>query len=439
MRIVFPFILLFAFAQAVFHGQHHVSGKSMTSQEEDNNSSDDDTPREYVVLLAQDEQQSPCIESVLRHINMTTAHDNVRHVYNNSAFRGFSINANQAHFHTLNNLSAVSVMEKSVQVATTVYLRPNATWGLERISQGFTASGNSSGLHASYLYDDINVGQGVDIYVVDTGVYAENTAFGGRVTSGFTAFGVTGDTSGHGTHVAGITASNPYGVASKANIIAIKALDEMTGSIAPVIAGIDAVINLHDTKKANDTLLGSVIQLSLGTTYGTQFVPLIRALNSAVKAGIHVVVAAGNDGQDACQVSPASAGGINGSIITVGSISSTNMISNFSNVGDCVDLYSPGEDILSTWITGPQSNHYLDGTSMATPYVSGIVAYQIARNISLAQDPSAMKAWLRDRALTGMLNGTKSRTSSPLLANNGVSISSADDMARKAFAKSVAS
>ena len=126
-----------------------------------------------------------------------------------------------------------------------------------------------------------------------------------------------------------------------------------SGTWAGVIAGIDhAVTNCPGKCVAN---------MSLGGGFSAS---LNKAVDDAVTAGVMMVVAAGNDGGDACTKSPASAE----KAITIGSITSSNdSMSTFSNFGACVDLYEPGSDIKSAWSTSDTSTNTISGTSMASP------------------------------------------------------------------------
>ena len=140
------------------------------------------------------------------------------------------------------------------------------------------------------------------------------------------------------------------GVASNANLYGVKTLDSDGGGWSSnVIAGIDNVIRRHDEQlRSGSTFAGSVISMSLAST---EPVPAIdAAVSAAVSAGIHVCVAAGNNGEDACRSSPASSGGSHGDAITVGAIDMNNRRASFSNHGDCVDVYAPGVDVISSWV-----------------------------------------------------------------------------------------
>ncbi|KAG8630920.1 hypothetical protein KVT40_000060 [Elsinoe batatas] len=405
-------------------------GTPRTGVEQDDEG--DDTPMEYTVLLNPDQPTPPEILSVLADLELTPESENVYEIYNNSAFRGFSVNANRVAANKLHAMDSVGVLEKTVELTLAVERRGGSPWGLERISTG-SNGGATRGLASTYQYDDGKLGQGADIYIVDTGVYTEHTNFGGRAVPGWPASG-SADQDGHGTHVAGIAASNTYGVASRANIIAVRSLAGGSGTSSSVIAGLNYAVQKHDEKKAAGSLVGSVISMSLSTPYGQRSSTFTQAVNAATKAGVHVVVAAGNDGQNACGVSPAEAGGAQGPAISVGSIGFDNTVSDFSNTGPCVDVYAPGEQIISTYINGPQATAYLSGTSMAAPYVTGIVAYQMARDPTLAQNPAAMKEWLKNNALKGIVGGNVLKGDPLLLVNNGVSVGPAMTAARDRLA-----
>jgi subtilisin family serine protease len=153
----------------------------------------------------------------------------------------------------------------------------NAPWGLMRISSAKTIS------PSRYYYPD-EAGQGVDIYVIDTGVDASHPEFGGRVVERVSF--VSGESSnvedghGHGTHVAGTCAGVTFGVAKKANLIGVRVLDNSgSGWWTDVIAGIEWVYNRHASNNRP-----SVINMSLG---GDTVDAVDAAVNAAVAAGVY--------------------------------------------------------------------------------------------------------------------------------------------------------
>jgi cerevisin len=206
-------------------------------------------------------------------------------------------------------------------------------------------------------------------------------------------------------------------VASGANILAKKVLDETgTGSSATTLRAISDVIEQHNTRKFEPGFKGSVINMSFNLAKSPA---MNSAIQTAMGNGIHAVVAAGNEGTNSCNFSPSSVGGSGGNAISVGAISIQNQLSTFSNTGPCVDVYAPGQDIVSAWIGGDNVINAIDGTSMAAPHVTGLVAYHIARNSSLAQDPAAMKAFVRDSGLKSKISGSFYQGDPVILVNNG--------------------
>merc|ERR1719189_2561467 len=245
-----------------------------------------------------------------------------------------------------------------------------ATWGLNRI--GADDSDRNGG------------GAGVTIYVQDTGVRVTHQEFGGRassaldVTSG-SAVECNGDLScaadvqGHGTHCAGTAGGQTYGVAAAASVRAVKTLsDQGSGARSWQYTAIDWVT----TNGARP----AVISMSLGGNGADPGYSTV--IDAAVENGVTVVVAAGNSNSDACNFSPAFAA----NAITVGSTTSTDSRSSFSNYGTCVEIWAPGSSVVSASSSSDIGTRTLSGTSMACPHVSGAAA------LVLGVDPSKNSA-----------------------------------------------
>lgn len=253
----------------------------------------------------------------------------------------------------------------------------------------------------SYFYHTDAMGTDVNVYVIDGGLDRKGYEFSGRILAGvdFTNdnLGST-DIHGHGTHVAGIIGSETFGVAKNVNFIILKVLDKYGQcSLALIIAALEFAVNHH-----RQSGLPGVANLSLGSAYSAL---LNRVVDSVSRAGLVVVVAAGNDSKDACLVLPASAN----LAITVGAFDDqTDRIAPFSNWGPCVDIFASGVDVASVSVKKsrnilqkPRRNkfHVYSGTSMAAPIVSGL----IANFLSMGFDGEDAKAHLLELAVDGRI------------------------------------
>jgi subtilisin family serine protease len=248
----------------------------------------------------------------------------------------------------------------------------SAPWGLDRTDQRAKV-----GSEHTYGYD--TTGAGVTAYVVDTGIRFSNRQFGGRAVSGYDFVDYdtrASDCDGHGTHVSGSIGGSSYGAAKAVKLVGVRVLDcEGSGWLSDVIAGIDWAVANHTGP--------SVINLSLGGGYDWE---LNEAIERASAAGVTVVVAAGNDNDDACYYSPGSAD----SAITVAAIDASDRRASFSNWGSCVDMFAPGVNVKSAWWTSDDATTTLSGTSMAAPHVTGIVARYL-QNHRTATPPRSLK------------------------------------------------
>lgn len=325
---------------------------------------------------------------------------------NNREFAGYHVNMDKAGVDYLMSLGEVKYVEEDgvVRVAQANCVnQENAVWGLARTSAQNTGS-------RTYTYNSAGNGNGVTVYVIDTGVLATHTDFGGRATAPNEANFIPGesadDLNGHGTHCAGTIAGNTYGMAKQAAIVGVKVLGRSgSGTTAGVISGVNY----------SGQGSGAVLSMSLG---GGASTAMDDAVNAAANAGNHVVVASGNSNTDACNSSPARAGGVNtdGSsrkVITVNSQTDQDVRSSFSNYGRCTDLFAPGSSVTSAWIGSNTATNTISGTSMACPHVAGMMAKYISSPVGRGADPDVAKAWLFSSAVQDGLITNPGNTATP--------------------------
>jgi subtilisin family serine protease len=331
------------------------------------------------------------------------------HVYGFGAYKGFAAEMADDIVDLISALPDVEYIEKDTIIQANLgfqdrayVTQSSATWGLGRISH---ASGGAS----SYTYDD-SAGANTCAYVIDTGIYTAHAEFEGRATflANYAGDGSNTDGNGHGTHVAGTIGSKTYGVAKKTKLYAVKVLDSSgSGTTSGVIAGINFAANDQKTRSCPN---GAVANMSLG---GSKSTALNSATASAVTAGLFMAVAAGNDGSNAGNTSPAS----EPTAFTVGATDSSDSLASFSNYGSVVDILAPGVSILSTWNNG--GTNTISGTSMATPHIAGLGAYILA--LEGKKTPAALGSRIQALANKNKISGVPSGTVNYLAFNGNPS------------------
>ena len=304
----------------------------------------------------------------------------VGRVYQN-ALQGFLARGSERSIARLLSDPRVAYVEED-GVSHMTGTQTGATWGLDRVDQPDLP------LNGSYVYN--YVGSAVRAYVIDSGILGSHSEFSGRMLSGYSAISDgrgTTDCNGHGTHVAGTIGGTTWGVAKSVRLVPVRVFGCTGGSAnSTIIAGIDWV--------KNNRVLPAVANMSLG---GGASSATDTATNNLINSGVTVVVAAGNDNANACNYSPARVA----NAITVGSTTSTDYRSSFSNYGSCLDIFAPGSSIKSAWYTSTTATNTISGTSMASPHVAGAAVLVLAANNSLT--PASVRSTLINKATTGRL------------------------------------
>jgi subtilisin family serine protease len=280
--------------------------------------------------------------------------------------------------------------------------QPQASWGLDRISQRYLP------LDKQYSYT--NDGQGVNAYIIDTGILTTHWEFQGRASAIFDFErennGV--DCNGHGSHVAGILGGQTFGVAKHVRLFGVRVLNcQGAGAWSDVIDGVNFV-TWHRGQSAQQGY-PAVANMSLG---GETNRAADAAVRNSIRAGVTYVVAAGNGNSDASAYSPAGLA----EAITVGATNQSDARAEFSNYGPALDLFAPGVSIPSAWIGGDLMIANATGTSMASPHVAGVVALYLQNHRSAS--PASIRSALVGNSTAGVVINPGSESPNRLLFTN---------------------
>ena len=282
--------------------------------------------------------------------------------------------------------------------------QPHASWGLDRIDQ------RSLPLDQHYAYQ--NDGEGVNAYVIDTGILPTHYEFRGRADAIYDALGSEGvigvDCNGHGSHVAGIIGGRTFGVAKHVHLFSVRVLNcQGTGAWSDVINGVNFV-TWHRAQPAQQGI-PAVANMSLG---GETNRAVDAAVRNSIRAGIVYVVAAGNGNSDASAYSPAGVA----EAITVGATNQYDARAEFSNYGPTLDLFAPGVSIPSAWIGDDLMIATASGTSMASPHVAGVVALYLQNHRTAS--PATVRTALVGNSTEGAVSNAGQETTNRLLFSN---------------------
>ena len=323
-----------------------------------------------------------------------TSHDNL--IKNKKALENY-FDIEEDKVMSINNVESNSVMNNFQMVYKDSSAIP---WHLNRVSKRTLSDEDNFAYDkpGSCHKDNSTL---IDTYIVDTGIDISHPEFENRaVWSANFADNVDTDCNSHGTHVAGLVGSKSYGVCVDAKLHAVKVLScDGSGSLSGVIRGIEWVFNEHKRKSRNESRrVKSVINMSLGGGFSS-------AINKAVETvanndeNFYVVVAAGNENNDACNTSPASAP----SVLTVMASDEYDNKAWFSNWGRCADIYSPGVDVLSTIPNGKTAKY--SGTSMASPVMVGVLNHYL--DMYPKMNMKDIKKLVKKKATKNAIRGNK--------------------------------
>jgi serine protease len=304
-------------------------------------------------------------------------------------------------------------------------MKPMFTPNDPMFSQQWDYTDVTGGMRLPAAWDKAT-GTGIRVAVIDTG-YRPHVDLQGQILAGYdfiadttisndgtgrdsdasdpgdwTAAGQCGtgqpasNSSWHGTHVAGTIAAltnngiGVAGVAYGAKVVPVRVLGQCGGYTSDIADGIIWASGGTVSGISNIAARAQVINMSLGGG-GACDTTTQNAINGARSRGTVVVVAAGNEAQNASNSSPANCSGV----IAVAATNKSGGRASYSNYGTIVDVAAPGGDtgaaILSTLNAGtkaPGADSYAGymGTSMATPHVAGVVALMLSKNPNLTPD-----------------------------------------------------
>jgi subtilase family protein/Ig-like domain-containing protein/peptidase inhibitor I9 len=323
---------------------------------------------QYIVVLKNDTRPEDvefiANQLLVRHQGTTRA------VYRHT-IKGFAIQMPEAAAIALSNEPEVAYVEEDgiVKAAAT---QPNPPWGLDRIDQRDLPRNNT------YNFANVTTGAGVHAYILDSGINPAHPEFlnangSSRASQDASFWFVDGnDCAQHGTPVASVIGGNTVGVAKNVRLHSVKVLDCWgDGAYSSVIAGVEWVTANH--------IKPAIVNMSFSGEVDDTIENAIRA--SMAQTGLAYVVAAGNDGVDAKDTTPARMP----EVITVGATdrNDTRAVFNFpavaSNWGPALDVFAPGDDITAAWpvdngFDGIPDLKQVEGTSVAAAHVTGVLA-----------------------------------------------------------------
>lgn len=306
------------------------------------------------------------------------------------AFHGVLAHLTPAQRDALQSDPSIEYVEPKTEITISSGSESDPPWGIDRV--------DNRSLPLNHNFSWGPNGSGVDVYVIDTGINKAHVDFGGRARYGYNFHQNSVDTSdcnGHGTHVAGTIGGNRSGVAKGVTLIPLRVNVGCTNTIdvGAVFASFDYILEGGGLNHP------TVMNMSFGGGLSTA---LDDAVQYMINNGVVAVASAGNDADDACYSSPARAPGA----LTVAATNSADSETAWSNYGPCVDLYAPGDNIVSASNTSNTGWASMKGTSMSAPHVAGAAA--LIMSVHPAWTPAQVSAEIIGKATTGKVKNAYS-------------------------------
>ncbi|XP_073711986.1 proprotein convertase subtilisin/kexin type 9 [Misgurnus anguillicaudatus] len=280
------------------------------------------------------------------------------------AFKGFLVKMSSDVLHMAVKLPHVEYIEEDSSI-----FAQSIPWNLERILQN---------KHKTGKYSPPNDGARVGVFLMDTSVHVSHREIEERVMvtdfssvpeeDGVRVHREASQCDSHGTHIAGVVSGRDSGVARSASVNSVRVLNcQGKGTVSGSLAGLEYIQSSLMAQPISPVIVLLPFAGGFSRTLNT-------ACRKMVESGAVLIAAAGNYKDDACLYSPAS----EPEVITVGAVNfgdqplSTGTTG--TNVGRCVDVFAPGDDIISASSDCPTCFTTKSGTSQAAAHVAGIAA-----------------------------------------------------------------
>ncbi len=307
-------------------------------------------------------------------------------------FQGGIADLNGAEAAALAKNPLVSSVQKDTVITLAATTQVNAPWDIDQLDSPTAAT------NGSYTYP--NDGTGVTVYVIDSGIQRTHTQFAGaKIAAGYDFIDNDTDTSdcaGHGTAVSSLITGSTLGAAKGVTLVPLRAFacdGKATGSNVIRAAQWIATNRVPGTPAVVNLSFGGANPYAGRTSQDLAF-------QSLINSGVDVVAAAGNDGTNACTVSPAALP----DAITVAAVNRLHAEASWSNYGSCVDLYAPGDGVYAAILNSTIGTG--SGTSFAAPLTTAVVALILHDHPTWT--PAQVRAELMGQAVTGLVTGARS-------------------------------